>query len=337
MDAHVIGVLIACGLILLALVITGWTDASNAIVTVVSTGVLSVPVAIILAVLCNIIGGFWNNAVAMTISQNIVDPRVLTLPAVCAAMFSIIVWGGLAGKFGMPVSKSHSLVAGLAGAGVACGGWGALIALGWKAVAIGLLYSSFAGGIFGWIVAAFITTIMRLMVQYGLISSSRAEQICDQLQICTAAGMGIMHGSQDTQKYRGAFILILVLGGYVTTQNDVPWWISPLCAITMGIGTALGGRKIMRTVGQRMTQLNSRQGFCAELTAIGILFGLALNGVPASTTHTINTSVVGVVAYKGLKHVRWDVFGRIVLSWICTIPGGFTISYLTTEFLNLLF
>jgi len=337
MDPFFFGFLLVVGLVLYALLVNGWTDAPNAIVTVVSTGVLPTRVAVVMAVVFNIIGGLLGTKIAMTISQSIVDPEVLTLPAVGAAMLSIIAWGTFAGHVGLPISKSHSLLAGLAGAALACGGPDALIPSGWGIIMIGLLFSSFVGGMLGWVVATITTTGARLMAQWGGVRPKRMKGGFDILQICSATAMATSHGTNDTQKFAGAFILVLVLGGFVTKETGIPWWVNPLCALTMGIGTMFGGYRIIRTVGLRMTQLTSREGFCAEFTASSILFGLAGFGVPASTTHTINTSIVGVVASKGARFVRWDVFGRIVLAWLCTFPICFTVAFIAALAANRMF
>ena len=337
MELVFFGFLFVVGLVLYALLVNGWTDAPNAIVTVVSTGVLPTRVAVLMAVVFNIIGGLIGTKIAMTISQSIVDPSVLSLPAVGAAMMSIIAWGSFAGHVGLPISKSHSLLAGLAGAALASGGPGALIPSGWGIILIGLLFSSFIGGMLGWIIATVVTTGARLIAQWGSVRPKHMKVAFDALQVCSATAMATSHGTNDTQKFAGAFILVLILGGFVTKETGVPWWVNPLCALTMGIGTMLGGYKIIRTVGLRMTQLTSREGFCAEFTASTILFGLAGFGVPASTTHTINTSIVGVVAAKGAKFVRWDVFGRVVLAWLCTFPICFTIAFIAALAANRIF
>lgn len=323
-------------LVLYAEMVNGWTDAPNAIVTVVSTGVLPTRVAVMIAVIFNMIGAASGTAVAATIGKGIVDSSAITLPAIAAAMASIIAWGHFAAHKGLPVSKSHALVAGLTGAGLATAGPDALIWSGWQLVLIGLAFSSFIGLTLGWIVGKVVTLFAVQLSKREVLRPAQMKTLFDRLQMCSATAMAWNHGLNDGQKFIGIFALVLVLGGF-SSEFTIPWWSIVICAITMGIGTMFGGWRIIRTVGMRMTKLTSMQGFAAELTASCIIFFVSRFGIPLSTTHTINTSIVGVVAAKDTREVRWNVLGRIVLAWVVTFPICGGLSFAAAKIANWIF
>src|SRR3990167_7957956 len=224
-------------LILAAEFVNGWTDAPNSIATVVSTRVLSPQRAVIMATLLNTAGAFSGTAVAATIGKGIVDPAIINTTTVAAAMVGIVLWSSLAYYMGgLPTSESHALVAGLAGAGVATAGPPVLFLVGWRKVFIGLLFSTFLG---------FFGGLVIMLLLYRIFYRSRlgtVRIIFGRLQVLSAAFMSFSHGSNDGQKFIGVFTLALVLGG-VLPEFHVPLWVILLCAITMGIGTALGDRK----------------------------------------------------------------------------------------------
>ena len=317
-----VALLLVLLLVLIAEMINGWTDAPNAIVTVVSTGVLPVRTAIAMAVVFNIIGAASGTAVASTIGKGIVASSALTLPAIAAAMISVIAWGSFAGHNGIPFSKSHALVAGLAGAGLATAGPDALLWSGWKLVLIGLVFSSFIGFTLSWVITKVVMIVAIGMASRG-IHPARLKRMFDRLQVCSATAMAWNHGLNDGQKFIGIFALVLLLGGFSDTFV-IPWWVIVICSVTMGLGTMFGGLPIIRTVGMRMTKLMSWQGFAAELTASCIIFGVSQFGIPLSTTHSINSSIVGAAAAKNNRSVQWVVLGRIIIAWISTFPvcGG---------------
>jgi len=329
------GALFVYLLILLAEAVNGWTDAPNAIVTVVSTGVLSPRVAVMLAVTFNIIGAASGLAVAKTISTGFVNPDVVTLPAIGAAMVSVIAWGSFAGIVGLPISKSHALVAGITGAGLACGGPDALVWWGWKAVLIGLVCSSGIGCLLGFVVGKVVTRASVVMTNLG-VRPTKMKLVFDRLQMCSAVAMAWAHGLNDGQKFIGIFAFTLVMQGHAD-KGAIPWWVIVLCALTMGAGTALGGWEIMKTVGMRMVRLKSVQGFAAEFSASLIIFVVSKFGIPVSTTHTINTSIVGVAASKKFGDVRFDVLGRIVTAWLVTFPLCGAIAFVAALIANRVF
>jgi inorganic phosphate transporter, PiT family len=321
--------LLVLALILAAEFVNGWTDSPNAIATVVSTRVLSPYQAVVVATVLNAIGAMSGTAVAATIGKDIVKPDVINLTTVAAAMIGIIFWSTLAWYYGLPTSESHALIAGLTGAGLATAGPSSLVWAGWNKVLIGLVFSSFLG---------FFGGLLLMGLLYRSLANSRpgsVRRIFGRLQILSAAFMAFSHGSNDGQKFIGVFTLALMLGGVLPTFQ-VPLWVILLCAVTMGIGTAVGGWRIVRTMGLRLTKLQPVHGFAAE-TAAALTIELATRlGIPLSTTHTINTSIIGVGATRRFSAVRWGVTLEIVTAWILTFPICASIGWLSTKFFLLL-
>ena len=317
------------GLILAAEFVNGWTDSPNAIATVVSTRVLSPYQAVIMATILNALGAMSGTAVAATIGKDIVRPDIINLATVGAAMVGIIFWSTLAWYFGMPTSESHALIAGLTGAALATAGPESLVAAGWNKVLIGLLFSTFLG-FFGGLI------LMGLL--YRSLAHTRpgtVRKIFGRLQIVSAAFMAFSHGSNDGQKFIGVFTLSLLLGGIIPEFN-VPIWVIIMCAATMGVGTAVGGWRIVKTMGLRLTKLEPVHGFAAETSAAMTIELATRLGIPLSTTHTINTSIIGVGATRRLSAVRWGVTLEIVAAWILTFPICGAIRWLATKLFLLL-
>jgi inorganic phosphate transporter, PiT family len=321
MGVLTVALLIALTTVLLAEFVNGWTDAPNVIATVVSTGGLSPRVAIAMAVVLNTVGAMAGTAVAATVGKGIVEPSAMTLPAITSTMLSIIAWGGLAARFGIPVSKSHALLAGLAGAGLAGGGWTALQWTGWEKVGIGLICSLVLG--FGGALA-----IGKLVILVaGNTSPTRSKRVFDRLQVLSAAFMAFNHGLNDGQKFMGVFALTMLAGG-ATQVFEIPFWTMLVCAVTMGIGTSFGGWRIIETVGSKMARITSWQGFAAQTSAAFTIFGASSFGIPLSTTHTITTAIVGASASRRAYDVRWGVLRRIVLAWCVTFPFCAVVAFL---------
>jgi inorganic phosphate transporter, PiT family len=323
LDGNLI-LIVVIGLILAAEFVNGWTDSPNAIATVVSTRVLSPYQAVIMATVLNAIGAMSGTAVAATIGQDIVRPDVINLTTVGAAMVGIIFWSTLAWYYGLPTSESHALIAGLTGAGLATAGPSSLLWSGWSKVLIGLLFSTFLG---------FFSGLLLMATLYRLLAHSRpgtVRRIFGRLQILSAAFMAFSHGSNDGQKFIGVFTLALLLGG-ILPEFQVPLWVIVLCAITMGVGTAVGGWRIVKTMGLRLTKLEPVHGFAAE-TGAALTIELATRlGIPLSTTHTINTAIIGVGATRRFSAVRWGVTLEIVSAWILTFPICGAIGWLATK------
>ncbi|HEX5022822.1 MAG TPA: inorganic phosphate transporter [Candidatus Binatia bacterium] len=313
-------------LILAAEFVNGWTDSPNAIATVVSTRVLSPYQAVIMATVLNAIGAVSGTAVAATIGKDIVRPEVINLTTVAAAMIGIIFWSTLAWYWGLPTSESHALIAGLTGAGFATAGPQSLLWTGWSKVLIGLLFSTFLG---------FFGGLILMGILYRSLANSRpgsVRRIFGRLQIVSAAFMAFSHGSNDGQKFIGVFTLSLLLGGILPTFQ-VPLWVILLCALTMGVGTAIGGWRIVKTMGLRLTKLEPVHGFAAETAAAATIELATRLGIPLSTTHTINTAIVGVGATRRFSAVRWGVTFEIVAAWILTFPVCGAIGWLSAKVL----
>ncbi len=309
-------------LILAAEFVNGWTDAPNSIATVIATRVLPPYQALVMATVLNILGAMSGTAVAATIGKGIVDPSIINITTVAAAMVGIIFWSTVAYYMGgLPTSESHALVAGLAGAGLATAGPSVLLWEGWSKVFIGLFFSTFLG---------FLGGLGIILILYRIFYRSRPgtmRLLFGRLQILSAAFMAFSHGSNDGQKFIGVFTLALILGG-ILPEFQVPLWVILLCATTMGIGTVLGGWKIIRTMGIRLTKLEPIHGFAAETSAALVIETASRFGIPLSTTHTISTSIMGVGSVQRLSAVRWGIAREIIMAWILTFPVCGLIAYI---------
>jgi PiT family inorganic phosphate transporter len=315
--------------VLAAEFVNGWTDAPNAIATVVSTRVLSPSQAVLMAAVLNIVGTVvTGTAVAYTIGTGIVKPDLIGLPVLLAATLTVVIWSTAAWRYGIPTSESHELVAGLAGAGLATAGPSVLLWAGWQKVLIGLGFSTILGFSLGMIVMTSLYWILRRT------SPSSIRNVFSRLQILSAAFMAFSHGSNDGQKFMGIFARALVLGG-VMAQFAVPLWVMLLCGTVMGIGTAFGGWRIIRTVGFKITKLEPVHGFAAESSgAIAILLASRF-GIPLSTTHCIGTAIMGVGATKRFSAVRWGVARNIVMTWIITFPACAALGWVIASLLKI--
>jgi inorganic phosphate transporter, PiT family len=305
--------LVVLALILAAEFVNGWTDAPNAIATVVSTRVLSPSRALIMASVLNLVGTLSGTAVAATIGTGIVRPEVINVYTVGAAMVGIVIWSTLAWYYGLPTSESHALVAGLTGAGLATAGPEAIVWSGWQKVLLGIVFSTFLG---------FLSALVLMAAIYRLFEKqhpAKIRRLFGRLQIMSAGFMAFSHGSNDGQKFIGAFTLVLMLGGALP-RFVVPLWVVLLCGVTMALGTAVGGWRIVRTMGVRLTKLEPVHGFAAETAAATTIELATRLGVPLSTTHTISTAIMGVGATRRLSAVRWGVTRNIVTAWVLTFP-----------------
>ena len=325
-----LGLLIVLLLILGAEFVNGWTDAPNAIATVVSTRSLSPMQAVVMASVLNLAGVLSGTAVAATIGKGIIDPNLVDLTTVGGAMVGIIVWSSVAARWGIPTSETHALVSGLAGAGFATAGPAALVAEGWKKVALGLVFSTFLGFIGGLVVITAIFWLFRKAVP------GKVRGLFRWAQVFSSAFMAFSHGSNDGQKFMGAFTLALVLGGVLPTFH-IPLWVILVCAVVMAIGTITGGWRIIRTMGMRISKLETHQGFAAEMAAASTITLASRLGIPLSTTHTITMAIVGVGAARGVSAVRWGVTIHLVMAWVLTFPICALISFVVVKVVRLLF
>ena len=311
-----VGLVIVLLLVLAAEFVNGATDAPNSIATVVSTRVLSPRAAVAMAAVLNGIGVLFGTAVAATIGKGFAATESIGLIAIGAAMISIVIWSSVAWYFGLPTSESHALVASLTGSAFASGGLAVLRWEGWQKVLIGLCFSTFVGFGTGLIIISLIYRLFKNMPH------ARVGRLFSRLQIASAGFMAFSHGSNDGQKFMGVFTLALMVGG-VIPQSDkfyVPWYVILICSVAMAIGTAIGGWRIIRTLGMRLVKITPVQGFAAETGAATAIVVASHFGIPLSTTHTISTSIMGVGAAKRFSAVRWGVAGELVAAWILTFP-----------------
>ncbi len=330
--------LITVILVLAVIFVNGWTDAPNAIATCVSTRAMGARQAILMAAVFNFFGvflmTFLSAGVAHTIF-NMVDFKgdsQQALIALCAAMVAIVVWAVGCWYFGIPTSESHALIAGISGAAIALqGGISGINGAEWIKVIYGLILSTTLGFFFGWLTVKGVARAFRSVDRRKTTSFFRGGQIT------SAAAMAFLHGAQDGQKFMGVFMLgmFLALGQQPEGDFVIPIWLMLLCSIVMGVGTSLGGYRIIKSVGMDMVDLKVWQGFSADLGASVVLLLTTLVGFPVSTTQTKTTSIMGVGAGKRLSSVRWDLVRDMVAAWVITFPGCGLIGYIIVKLFNI--
>lgn len=308
-------IILIVALALLFDISNGWNDSANAIATVVSTRVLTPLKAVLLAAVMNVLGAFLTTAVAKTIGKDIVDPKAVTEVVVAAALFAGFIWNTLMTRLGLPVSASHALIGGLIGASISYGGTKILNIHGLMKIFLSLLISPLFGIIIGFFL---MTAIIKF---FGTLPSGTINRHFGKLQLLSSGFMAFSHGSNDAQKVMGIITLSLVSSG-VLQSVEVPFWVILTCALAMGLGTAFGGWKVIKTMGVHMLKLEPVHGFAAETSATAIILGASQLGLPVSTTHVMATAIMGVGATKRLTAVRWGVAGKIVLAWIFTLPAS---------------
>lgn len=325
-----ITVILTLGVIL----VNGWTDAPNAIATCVSTQAIHPRAAIIMAAVFNFLGvlvmTMFNAGVASTI-YNMVDfggDSREALIALCAALLSIVAWATAAWWFGIPTSESHALIAGVSGAAIALhGGLGGINSSEWIKVLYGLVLSTILGFVMGYLTAKTVQFLCR-----GA-DRNKSRGFFNNAQIAGGAAMAFMHGAQDGQKFMGVFMLgiFLAKGNANAGEFSIPIWLMILCSAVMGLGTSIGGYRIIKAVGMDMVKLERYQGFSADLAGAGCLLLSSLTGIPVSTTHTKTTAIMGVGAARRLSSVNWGVVKEMVMTWVLTFPGCGLIGFLTAK------
>lgn len=310
--------------------VNGWTDAPNAIATCVCTGALNMRKAVLLAAVFNFLGalimGLINTKVAKTIYTMFdFGTSSSSVAALCAAMFAIIVWATAAWWFGIPTSESHALIAGVGGAAIAIGGVNALDAEGWLKVLNGIILSVGIGFILGYAFAKIIKIISP--------NPSKNDLFYKNAQIVGAAAMSFMHGAQDSQKFIGVMLLGIALnsGNDPETISSIPIWLMLLCSLVISLGTALGGGRIIKAVGEDMVSIEKYQGFCADMAGAISLFFSSVLGLPVSTTHAKTTAIMGVGAAKSKAEVNWKIAFEMITAWFLTFPGCMLVSYIMAK------
>ncbi len=294
----------------------GWHDAANSIATVVSTRVLTPFRAVVWAAFWNFIAAFvFGTAVAKTIGKGMVHIEMVDEKVLLAGLLGAITWNTITLILGLPTSSSHALMGGYGGAAVAHVGFKALVLGGWTKPVLFIFLSP----IIGFVVAVLVTILTSWIVRRQ--RPLKVDRWFRRLQLLSAAGYSLGHGTNDAQKGMGIITTALVAGGLMRTY-DVPYWVIICCHLAMAGGTMAGGWRIIKTMGQRITKLTPFGGFSAEAAGALTLMGTAHFGIPVSTTHTITGAIVGVGASRRLSAVRWGVTRRIVFAWVLTIPGA---------------
>lgn len=332
--------LITVVLILAVILVNGWTDAPNAIATVVTTRSMRPKNAILMATVFNFLGVFvmtlFQAQVAETI-YNMVDfgnDPTVSLIALCAALFAIVTWATAAWYFGIPTSESHALIAGISGAAIALqGGISGINGNEWVKV----IYGIFISAILGFVLGYFINKLVEKM--FRGVNKLKANKIFTRGQIFGGASMAFMHGAQDGQKFMGVFLLGVALAkGDASTQSfEIPIWLMVLSSITMAVGTSIGGMRIIKSVGMDMVSLRTHEGFSADLAAATALLVTTVFGIPVSTTHTKTTAIMGVGTTQGMDKVNWKVVMEMVMAWILTFPGCGLIGFLMAKVFLMIF
>jgi PiT family inorganic phosphate transporter len=336
--------------------INGFHDTANSIATVVSTKVLTPRQAVIMAAFTNLVGALFFTGVAKTISSGLVDSKLVAMTSdiIMCALMGAILWNLLTWWFGLPSSSSHALIGGLCGSALAAShnNWHAIIwsepnpqhwyegkGLLWKVI-IPMITSPIAGFVLGFVIMA---------ILYLLLHNARPHRVnrfFGVAQICSAGAMGFMHGSNDAQKTMGIIALTLLSATKAGHLNGVPSWLNFLhttetapgkleiavwikitCALVMAAGTAVGGWRIIKTLGHKMVKLHSINGFAAETSSATVIFLATLLKIPVSTTHNISAAIMGVGAARRLNAIKWTVVERMVWAWILTIPVTALLAY----------
>jgi len=310
----------------------GFHDAANSIATVVSTGVLKPHWAVLWAAAFNFIAYFvFPLKVAATIGKGTIDPAIVDHYVVFGALVGAIAWNLITWWYGIPSSSSHALIGGLAGAAVAKAGTGSLVMSGILKIVSFILVAPLMGMLLGMILMIGVSWL------FFRTQPLRIDGWFRRLQLVSAAAYSLGHGGNDAQKTAGIIWMLLIAAGLTTTKDPVPAWAVFSCYVTIALGTAFGGWRIVKTMGQKITKLRPVGGFCAETGGAATLFLATGFGIPVSTTHTITGAIMGVGSARRLSAVRWGVAGNIIVAWIITIPATAFIAAIAFEFAKLLF
>jgi PiT family inorganic phosphate transporter len=317
MDGYTFTIIALIGVALLFDFLNGLHDAANSIATVVSTRVLSPQLAVVWAAFFNFIAFlFFSHAVANTIGKGIIDPAIVTPAVIFGALMGAIIWNVLTWLLGIPSSSSHALVGGLVGAGVGAGGFSVIVAWGVLKTALFIFLAPILG----------MAMAMALMIVsswlFKPVGANLSDRVFRRLQLASAAAYSLGHGANDAQKTMGIITVLLFSQGLLQGEFHVPPWVVITCQAAMGLGTLMGGWRIVHTMGSKITRLTPHQGFCAETGGAFMLFGATAFGIPVSTTHTITGAIMGVGAARRASAVRWGVAGNIVVAWFLTIPAS---------------
>ena len=307
--------------------LNGLHDSANIVATVISSRAMGGRVALILTAVAEFSGPFLLGvAVATTIGQGLVASGSLTTSALLAAVIGGIVWNLITWLASIPSSSSHALVGGLLGAVTVQAGWSAVEPRGLLLVLASLFLSPLLGLVAGYCVT-------RVIFRLAANASPRINRVFQRAQILTAIALALSHGANDAQKTMGVVALALVTTGTIS-QFQIPLWVMATCGAALAIGTAVGGWRLIRTLGARFYRIRPVHGFAAQVTSTGVVLGAALLGGPVSTTQVVSTAILGAGSAERLNKVRWGVAEHIVIAWLLTIPCTATLSAGLTWLLN---
>ncbi len=315
-----LGFPVLVGLIAVALLfdfLNGLHDAANSIATIVSTRVLRPQYAVFWAAFFNFVAFLvFGLNVAQTIGTGIIEPSIIDVPVIFAALVGAIVWNIVTWALGIPSSSSHALIGGLVGGGMAKAGLSAAVWSGLSKTMLAIVLSPLIGFL---LALALVAVVSWIAVRSTPFAVDRAFRI---LQFASASLYSLGHGGNDAQKTMGIIAVLLFSQGQLGSEFYVPFWVVLACQAAMAMGTLMGGWRIVRTMGLRITKLTPMQGFCAETGGAATLFLATFLGIPVSTTHTITGAIVGVGAARRVSAVRWNVASSIVYAWVITIPAS---------------
>ena len=331
---------IAVTLTLGVILVNGWTDAPNAIATCVVTRCMPPKAAILMAAVFNFLGVFVMTLLNATVAETITkmvdfgNDSKSAIIALSAALFAIVLWATLAWVFGIPTSESHALIAGLTGSAIAIhSSFEGVNGGEWIKVVYGIVISVALGFGLGWLVCKFVTKL------FYKANRPKTEPFFRGAQIVGAASMAFMHGAQDGQKFMGVILLCVYMsqGQALPSDINIPIWLMILCSVIMAAGTAMGGKKIIKSVGMDMVKLEKYQGFSADIASSLSLVFCSAFGLPVSTTHVKTTSIMGVGAVKRVSAINFGVVKEMVMTWILTFPGCGLLAFLVTKLFLLIF
>ncbi len=323
--------IIVITLVLIFDFVNGFHDSANSIATIVSTKVMSPIAAVSMAAFFNFVAFLvFPLKVATTIGKNVINPDIVTLTVITAALIAAISWNLITWWYGLPSSSSHTLVGGLVGAAVASAGWGAVVFGGVMKIVIFIVIAPVMGMIMSFIISAIVIWLVKNSSPFTVDKHFR------RLQLLSAAAFSLGHGGNDAQKSMGIIWVALIAQGLTTKNDPIDLWIVLSCHSAIALGTLFGGWRIVKTMGQKITKLKPFEGFCAETAGALTLFGATHFGIPVSTTHTITGSIMGAGARKGVSAVKWGVTTKIFWAWILTIPVSAVIAYFSYYLLKLI-
>src|SRR5512132_2086845 len=308
-------IILIVGIALVFDYVNGFHDAANSIATVVTTRVLTPGQAVLWAAFFNFVAAFgFGVSVAGTVGKGVVQPSVVDQGVILAGLLGAIAWDLATWWWGLPTSSSHALIGGFAGAAVVKAGFGALVAPGLIKIGIFMVLAPLIGFTVGFVL------MLATVWTFRTATPGRVDRLFRRLQLLSAAGYSLGHGTNDAQKTMGIIAVLLFSAGYLGERFYVPFWVVLICHAAIALGTMFGGWRIVRTMGMRLTALQPVGGFCAETAGAMALLGSAAFGIPVSTTHTITGAIIGVGSTRRLSAVRWGVARNVIWAWILTIP-----------------